>query len=335
MPHGGVDLDGVEAERAVAGRHHHMAVRETQGSAAMPNGTPMPMQPNGPGSSMVAADRPTRAKLRKSPPSTMTMASAVELRPESRPADGSDACARRRRAAAAAIDSAQLVGALFVRAREGPAAQSRSTAGPVAGASRRSPPAPPPDCASISTSPRRLSRSSEAASAMRRKRAGAEDRGRAVSKLEVESAADRDDEIGLAHRPSAHRRDRRGMVVRHEAAAFAGVEVDGAEAVEQPHKLGPGSPRAAPADDERPARGPQQIDRRRDGCGIGQKQRPRLWPKMLLELQRAAGTSPRSVSAENRDRPGRARRLRRTRARPPRRVPAGPAPARARCAHSA
>ncbi len=40
----------------------------------MPYGTPTPMQPKGPGSSIAGADKPTRAKLRKSPPSVMTMA---------------------------------------------------------------------------------------------------------------------------------------------------------------------------------------------------------------------------------------------------------------------
>ena len=82
--------------------------------AAMPNGVPTPMQPSGPGSSISGASRPTRAKLRKSPPSATTTASVPMALLQRARAAGWDGCVPSRTDGALAIALLQLRGALHV-----------------------------------------------------------------------------------------------------------------------------------------------------------------------------------------------------------------------------
>lgn len=55
----------------------------------------------------------------------------------------------------------------------------------------------------------------------------------------------------------------------HQATAFAGVEVHRTEGVQEANQRAAGASRAAPADDQRPARRPQHLDGFRHRCRIG------------------------------------------------------------------
>src|SRR3982750_4216127 len=78
---------------------------------------------------------------------------------------------------------------------------------------------------------------------------------------------------GRAPRPdrAAHRGDDRRVIVRDDPTAFARVQVRRSEAVEEAPQLRTGGARAAPADDQRPARRPEEIDGGAGGDRIGQQ----------------------------------------------------------------
>jgi hypothetical protein len=111
----------------------------------------------------------------------------------------------------------------------------------------------------------------------------AEDRGRAVGELEVQPPADREHHVRVAHHRAAHGPDDGRVRVRDQAAAFARVEIDRAEAIEQRRKLGSRAPRAAPGDHEDAPGRPQDVDGLGDAGGIRPGDRQRLRGDMLLE----------------------------------------------------
>ena len=120
---------------------------------------------------------------------------------------------------------------------------------------------------------------------------------RSIRKLEVEPPADGQHDVGFADRRASHRAHARRMPLRHDAAALAGVEMRGAESIQQSRERRTGSTRAAPADHERPSRRPQHVGRRarevctrRGRCG-------RLRAKVLVALHCA-----RHVGAQRVDR---------------------------------
>ena len=111
---------------------------------------------------------------------------------------------------------------------------------------------------------------------------------RPVGHLVVELAADQQNDIGLAHRRRTHRRHRRWMFGRHQAAAFLRVEIERAGGVEQAHERRAAPARAAAGDDQRPLGAPERVDRRGDSRRIG-GQSPRrlvLHPFVEHELRR-------------------------------------------------
>ena len=110
-------------------------------------------------------------------------------------------------------------------------------------------------------------------------------RRRAVADLVVELAADHQHDVGFGHGGGAHGTDESGMVGRHQAAAFLGIEIDGAAGVEQPDQLGAGLPRAAAGDDQRTPRRPDDVDRLRHRGRLGQEQARRLRLQPLVEHQ--------------------------------------------------
>ena len=127
----------------------------------MPNGTPTPMQPNGPGSSIVRADRPTRREAQEvAAVGRRRSASAPQrvLHRGEQPVrmHAPVAC----RSAPCAIGSAQLRGALLVAGAQPrrPVPVDRRARG--CRPPRRSPRSAAAGAARISTAPRRLSRSS-------------------------------------------------------------------------------------------------------------------------------------------------------------------------------
>ena len=75
-------------------------------------------------------------------------------------------------------------------------------------------------------------------------------RRRAECQLEIEAAPDGDHHIGFAHDGAASRCDHRGVRVRHQTAAFTGIQVKRAHLVEQPHEGRCCAACAAPGDDE-------------------------------------------------------------------------------------
>ena len=290
------------------------------------------MQPNGPGSSIAGADRPMRAKLRKSPPSVTTIASgpiASCSAASTRLGCSLPSAAGRR----AGHGLAQLAGPLLVARAQlrRPVAIDRGRA--VAGG--------------LDQRPQRLLRRREHldgaapvvpqlgrdvgdAHELRR----AEHRRRAVRELEVEPAADGQHDVGVAHHRPAHGADHRRVRVRHQAAALAGVEIDRAEPVQQRHQLRPGAARAAPGDHQHPARRPQQLDGRGHLRRVRQRAPGAAWAACARPAARLAAPGCAACRRGSRCRTGRARRPRRRRARSPRRARPAPASARARSGHS-
>ena len=65
-----------------------------------------------------------------------------------------------------------------------------------------------------------------------------EHRRRPVTDLIVELAADQEDDIGIRHGAGTDRGSNRGMIGRHQAAAFLGIEVEGAGGVEKARQRG-------------------------------------------------------------------------------------------------
>ena len=139
-------------------------------AAAMPYGTPTPRQPNVPASRYVrGASRPSRAKLRMSPPSAIVIASGrkhLAQRREDAVGMHVAVVARRRlgelsrrTSRAAHVLAAQRLRPLGIDARRRPAECGSERGKRQAG------------CANNSTSPRRFSRSSSQLSAMRIQRA--------------------------------------------------------------------------------------------------------------------------------------------------------------------
>ena len=114
----------------------------------------------------------------------------------------------------------------------------------------------------------------------------AEHAGRAEGHLEIQLAANGQHHVRVAHDGAARRGDDAWVIVRHNAAALAGVEIGGAEAVEEADEFGPRLLRAAPADDQRPLCRPQEIDRRLHLIGRRHQHDARLGTEMLLHLDR-------------------------------------------------
>ncbi len=126
----------------------------------------------------------------------------------------------------------------------------------------------------------------------------AEHRRRAVGELEVEAAADGDDDVGLAHHRAAHRGDDRGMVLGDQAAALAGVEVERVEPLEQPAQRLAGAARAAAGDEQRPARRPQQLDRLGHRRRVGQRVAHLARLEQLGQLHRSRHLAAQRVDRE-------------------------------------
>ena len=116
--------------------------------------------------------------------------------------------------------------------------------------------------------------------------------------LEVELASDRDDDVGLRHHRAAHRCDDRRMVIGDEAAAFAGVEVERVQPLEQAEERRAGAARAATADDERAPGRPEQLDRALDRVGVGEQPRPRRGAQVLGEAERGGHFCAQHVDRE-------------------------------------
>ena len=136
---------------------------------------------------------------------------------------------------------------------------------------------------------------------------------RAVAELVVELAADHEDRVGLGHRRGAHGADRGRMIARHQAAALLGVEIDGAERVEQAHELGAG-PAGAAARSPPAAASPTTARRpsARWSAGSGGMTRGGFGRHPFVEHEIAAPRGRAARRSESRDRPGPARRGRRT-----------------------
>ncbi len=302
----------------------------------MPNGVPTPMQPSDPGSSQVVAARPTRAKLRKSPPSATTMASggscSLQRGEQAVRVDASGAVRRR------VLPSRRAACARARRARErSPRAQSRSSAGARAPAAstiarkrRRR------QSARISTSPRRLSRSSAATSAMRTKRASPNTAGEPYASWKSSRRPTVSTTSASCITVPRIAATTRRMVVGHEAAALAGVEIRGAQPVEQAHAARDPPPRAP-----RPL---MTSGRRADHRHVHRRVRRAAGRAAGADAASAAGARraaaraalPRAACRSgNPGRRDRARRPRPARAPRLRRARAAPAPARARSARSA
>ena len=177
----------------------------------MPNGVPTPMQPSGPGSSQRVADSPTRAKLRKSPPSATTIASS--------PMRSCSAASRRlgwMRPSRIGRRGAHRRARASRRAPRG----ARAGRAPIRVERRR--PRRPRSCTIASSAARAVGEDldraapvvaqlARAIAPMRSDARRAEHRRRAVRELEIEAPPERDHEVGLAHDRAAHRGDHRRM----------------------------------------------------------------------------------------------------------------------------
>ena len=259
----------------------------------MPNGVPMPMQPSEPGSSYVARRQADAREAQEVAAVGDDHGVGRQRVAAPRRADGSGCMRPSLAGRRVAIVGEQLLGALLVLRAQAlrPVAIGRRRRLPAASTIAASAGA---GVARISTAPRRLSRSSEARIGDAHESRRAEDRGRAVRELEVEPAADRHDDVGLAHhvpRIAATTEDGRPARGRGSRRCRGRAR----RAVEQPHELGPGAAGAAPADDERPPRRPQQVDRRATARGSGRISGVGFGAKCSASCS-GRGTSPRSVS---------------------------------------
>ena len=88
------------------------------------------------------------------------------------------------------------------------------------------------------------------------------------------------------------------MGIGHEAAAFAGVEVDRAQRVEQTHQRGACVARATTADDERTACRGEQIRGLRDAFRIGQRTHTRFRREVLVLHKRRGNVRPQRIGRE-------------------------------------
>lgn len=128
---------------------------------------------------------------------------------------------------------------------------------------------------------------------------------RAVGELEIELATDRDHHVRLAHHRAAHRRDDGRMIVGHESAALAGVEVQRIEPFEEAAERLRCAARAAAGDHERTPSGPQQVDGTRDGVRVGELPRARPGLEVFEQLRRDRDLGAQRVDREVEiDRPG-------------------------------
>jgi hypothetical protein len=75
------------------------------------------------------------------------------------------------------------------------------------------------------------------------------------------------------------------MPVRHKAAAFAGIEIDGPQPIEKRNQFRAGARGAAAGDHKHAPRGPEEVDRFRNLRRIRTRHRVRLGAEMFLELQ--------------------------------------------------
>ena len=121
-------------------------------------------------------------------------------------------------------------------------------------------------------------------------------RRRSVGELEVETAAYGEDYVGIAHNRTAHGADDGRMAVRHQPTAFAGIEIDRAESVEQRDQFWSGAAGAATGNHQHAAGRPQEVNgllnvdriRTRDGAW--------LCREMLLQLQCLRHNAPQRIS---------------------------------------
>ena len=126
----------------------------------------------------------------------------------------------------------------------------------------------------------------------------AEHAGRAEGDLEVELAANGQHHIGVAHDRAARGGNDAGVIIGHNAARFASIEIGRAKTVKKADQLRPGLLRAAPADHQRSFSGPQQVYCRLDLIGRGHQHDARLGTEMLLHLDGLRHKCAQRVSGE-------------------------------------